>query len=97
MPQVIFAPAAQRDLIRIRAFLQSKNPLAAKRAAQAIIQATRILEDQPNVGRFVEDFSEEYREWLIEFGNNGYVARYHYDGGSFVTVLAVWHQKEAGF
>lgn len=30
-----------------------------------------------------------FREWLIEFGNSGYIARYHYDGGEFVTVLAV--------
>ena len=37
-----------------------------------------------------------YRELQIDFGDNGYVARYRLaeDG---VTVLAVRHQKEAGF
>jgi len=40
--------------------------------------------------------SEEFREWLIEFGDRGYVARYRYDGAALVTILAIWHQKEAG-
>jgi hypothetical protein len=38
----------------------------------------------------------EFRELPIHFGTTGYVARYHFAGDS-VTVLAVRHQKEAGF
>ncbi|XXG19477.1 MAG: type II toxin-antitoxin system RelE/ParE family toxin [Ferrovum myxofaciens] len=38
----------------------------------------------------------EYREWLIDFGDSGYVARYRFDGET-VTILAVRHQKEAGY
>ncbi|WP_202806246.1 MULTISPECIES: type II toxin-antitoxin system RelE/ParE family toxin [Acidithiobacillus] len=37
MPQVKFAPAALRDLERLREFLRPKNPVAAKRAAAAIV------------------------------------------------------------
>ena len=39
MPQVIFASAAVRDLQRIQDFLHQHNPIAAKRAATAIIQS----------------------------------------------------------
>ncbi len=48
------------------------------------------------MGRRIEDFPEEYREWLIGFGDSSYVARYRFDG-EVVTILAVRHQKEAGF
>jgi len=44
----------------------------------------------------VDDLPEEFREWLIDFGDSGYVARYHIDGDA-VTILAIRHQKEAGF
>jgi hypothetical protein len=48
------------------------------------------------MGRPVEEMPEVFREWLIDFGESGYVARYHYDGGEFITVLAIRRQKEAG-
>ena len=96
MPQVVFAPSAVRDLQRLREFLQPKNPLAAKRAGEAIVKAVQVLGLQPQMGRPVEDLAVEYREWLIDFGDSGYVARYRYDAGS-VVILALRHQKEAGF
>jgi len=96
MPKVIFAPAAIRDLERLRAFLQPKSPAAAKRAGEAIISGVRALAQHPHMGRLVEDLPEPYREWLIDFGDSGYVARYRV-GGDVVTVLAVRHQKEAGY
>lgn len=96
MPQVIFAPAAIRDLQRLRDFLRPKNPDAARRAGEAIRQGVRILGVQPRLGRMVDDLPEQFREWLIDFGDSGYVARYHIDGDA-VTILAIRHQKEAGF
>jgi hypothetical protein len=39
---------------------------------------------------------EEFREWVIDFGDSGYVARYRIDSDA-VTLLAVRHQKELGF
>jgi len=96
MPKVIFSPAAIRDLERLRAFLRSKNSSAAKRAGEAIIQGLQGLDAHPRMGRLIEDLPERYREWLIEFGDSGYVARYRIDGDG-VTILAVRHQKEAGY
>lgn len=96
MSQVIFAPAAIRDLERLREFLRPKNPTAAERAAQAIIQGVQALGELPRIGRPIEDMPEEFRDWLIDFGDSGYVARYRIDGDT-VVVLAIRHQKEAGF
>ncbi len=42
------------------------------------------------------DLVEAFREWIIDFGDSGYVARYRLDADAIV-VLAVRHQKEAGF
>jgi plasmid stabilization system protein ParE len=44
----------------------------------------------------VDELPEEYRDWVIEFGRSGYIARYYIDG-YMIIVLAVRHQKEAGF
>jgi plasmid stabilization system protein ParE len=96
MPQVTFAPNAIRDLERLREFLRPKNPAAAKRAGESIIKAVKVLGLQPQIGRPVPDMSEQYREWPIDFGDSGYVARYRFDGET-VTILAVRHQKEAGY
>ncbi len=95
MPQVIYAPGAIRDLQRLREFLRPKNPAAAKRAGETIIKAMTVLGHQPQIGRPVADMPEDYREWLIDFGDSGYVARYRFDGET-VTILAVRHQKEVG-
>lgn len=75
MPQVRFAPSAIRDLQRLRDFLRSKNPVAARRAAETIMKAVQVLGLQAHIGRPVEDLPEEFREWVIDFGDNGYVAR----------------------
>tara|TARA_B100000378_G_scaffold13978_1_gene11431 strand:- start:750 stop:905 length:156 start_codon:yes stop_codon:yes gene_type:complete len=50
----------------------------------------------PHIGRLVEDLPAEYRDWMIDHGDSGYVARYRIDG-DVVVVLAIRHQKEAGF
>ena len=96
MSQIRFAPAALRDLERLREFLRVKNPAAAKRAAAAIIKAIKLLERQPQIGRQAEDMDIVYRELLIDFGDTGYIALYRYDV-DVVTVLSVRHQKEAGY
>lgn len=96
MPQVTFTPAAIRDLQRLRDFLHPKNADAAHRAGEAIRLGLKILGGQPRLGRMVDDLPEEFREWLIDFGDSGYVARYHIDG-DVLTVLAIRHQKEAGY
>lgn len=96
MPQVIYTPNAIRDLQRLREFLRPKNVLAAKRAADTMIKALQVLGLQPQIGRPIEDMPDQYREWIINFGDSAYVVRYRLDGEA-VTILAIRHQKEIGY
>ena len=96
MPHLIWAPSALQDVQRVYRFLAEKNMDAAKRAAKAIREGVKILADQPEIGRPVEEMEPEYREWLIDFGDSGYIALYRYDG-HVAVILAVRHQKEAGY
>ena len=96
MPRLIWTPSALLDVQRLYRFLVVKSPDAARRAVKAIRQGVKVLEQQPKVGRPVEEMDNEYRDWIIDFGDSGYVARYRVDP-QFVSVLAVRHQKEVGF
>ena len=96
MPRLILALNARADLVRLREFLQPKNPAAAKRAAEAIKRQLQILIQQPGIGRSVLDLPPEVRELVIDFGDSGYIARYHVSP-DLVTVLAVRHQREVGY
>jgi plasmid stabilization system protein ParE len=96
VPHLIWAPGAVVDVQRLYRFLLPKNADAARRAVKAIRGGVTILARQPRIGRPVEDMPPEFRDWLIDFGDSGYVARYRIDN-DMVTILAVRHQKEAGF
>ena len=96
MPRLIWSPAALRDVERLHRFLADKNAEAARRAVKSIREGMQILRDQPGVGRPVEDMAPEFREWFITFGDSGYVSLYRFDGETAV-VLAVRHQREAGY
>ena len=96
MSRLIWSPAALVDVKRLYDFLRPKDVDAAKRAVKAIRQGVKVLEKQSGVGRPVEDMEDEFRDWIIDFGDSGYVVRYRLDQ-RFVMILAVRHQKEAGF
>ena len=96
MPRLIWSPPALRDVQRLYRFLAEKSPAAGQRAVKAIREGVKVLAHQPGVGRPVEDMDPEFREWLIDFGDSGYVALYHWSGQTAV-MLAVRHQREAGY
>jgi plasmid stabilization system protein ParE len=96
MSRLIWSPSALLDVQRLYRFLAPKNLDAAKRAVVAIRQGVKVLEQQPGVGRPVDDMDDEFRDWIVDFGDSGYVVRYRVDLQS-VTILAVRHQKEIGF
>ena len=96
MPRLIWSPAALLDVQRLYRFLLSKNPDAAKRAVRAIRHGVKVLEQQPGMGRPIDDMPEEFREWIIDFGGSGYLARFRINQ-DVVVILAVRHQKEAGY
>jgi len=96
VPRLIWTPPALADVQRLYRFLAPKDEAAARRAIKAIRAGVKILAHQPEAGRPVEDMDLEFREWLIDFGSNGYIALYHFDGET-AAILAVRHQKEAGY
>ena len=55
-----------------------------------------MLGHQPHIGRPIEELPDEFREWVMEFGDNGYLVRYRIDADS-VTILSMRYQKEAGY
>lgn len=96
MPRLIWSEAALANVQRLYRFLAEKNLAAAKRAIKVIRDGVRVLAVHPQVGRVVEDMDEAFRDWPVDFGDSGYMVRYRFDG-ELVTILAVRHQKEAGF
>ena len=95
MSRLIWSPAALLDVQRLYRFLALKNIDAAKRAVTAMRQGVRVLGQQPGIGRPIDEMPDEFREWIIDFGESGYVVRYRLDSNG-VTILAVRHQKEVG-
>ncbi len=91
MKTLRWAPDAVRDLARLRDFLGPKNAAAAARAAERILQAARMLREQPELGHVVED--EDWRELLIPAGRIAYVLRYRIDEDA-VVIAHVSHSRE---
>ncbi|RZS58748.1 type II toxin-antitoxin system RelE/ParE family toxin [Sphaerotilus mobilis] len=98
MSRLIWSPAALLDVQRLYRFLALKNPDAAQRAVKSIRGGVKVLAQQPGLGRLIEDMPDDFREWIIDFGDSGYLVRYHVDAlADVATILAVRHQKEAGY
>ncbi len=96
MPRLIWSPEALLDIQRLYRFLAVKSPDAAKRAVKAIREEVNILATSPEVGRPAVEMEQEFREWLVDFGDSGYIALYRYDGQTAV-IVAVRQQKEVGY
>ena len=96
MPHLIWSAPALAGVQRLYRFLAEKNEAAAKRAIKAIREGVKTFVAHPQVGRVAEEMDEAFRDWPINFGDSGYIVRYRFDGEQ-VTILAVRHQKEAGY
>jgi plasmid stabilization system protein ParE len=96
MPSLVWTDEAKADLLRLYYFLAEKNRGAAQRAIAAVRKDVKALNKHPEIGRPASDSRPEMREWVIEFGQGGYVALYWWDGNE-VSIIAVRHGKEAGY
>ncbi len=96
MPRLIWSPPALADVQLLYRFLAAKDEAAARRAIKLIRAGVKILALQPEAGRPIKEMEPAFREWLIDFGSSGYIALYRIDDET-VTILAVRHQKEAGY
>ncbi|MDE7241387.1 type II toxin-antitoxin system RelE/ParE family toxin [Desulfovibrio sp.] len=97
MPYLVHWTAnALAGLARVRDFLAAADPGAAEKALDVIIAATDILHEFPHAGRPADDLEPDYREVLIPFGVSGYTLVYELRGHT-VVILALKHQREAGY
>lgn len=93
MPSVHFSQRALDDLERILEFLVQEAPAIATEAASEIVDATRVLQRHPLIGRPVGIL----HELVISKGRSGYVALYRYlPEQDRVDILAIRHQRESG-
>ncbi len=95
MAKLSYSKQALADLERLTDFLIETNLSAAAEAVELIEEAVNILIRHPLVGRPVEC---ELRELAISRGRSGYVVLYCLeDDQDAVLILAVRHQREAGY
>ena len=95
MPSLRYSDRAARDLVRIAEFLAKEDSTRGPAAVARVIDAIRILERHPLVGRVADD---PLRELIISYGRSGYIGLYRYDvKRDRVLIKAIRHQREVGF
>lgn len=94
--QIVWLPAATKDVERLRKFIKSDNPRAAQRAAIRIVEGVNILRETPEAGVPVENFVD-YRDLVLTYGSGEYIIRYHLDAEGRVVIIRVRHSKEEVF
>ena len=95
MARLIYSARALDDLERVTNFLVDTDPAAAAVTVDLIAEAVAILAHHPLIGRPAE---HGLRELVISRGRTGYVALYSFETAQdCVLILAVRHQREAGY
>lgn len=95
MNELQYTEQALCDVERVCDFLLATDPIAAPATADVILEALNILMHSPEIGRRV---AHGNRELVISRGRTGYLALYRFfPERQSVLVLAVRHQREAGY
>ncbi len=92
MPKVIWSRAALADLDRQYHFLNARNPEAATRALQAIVEAGKSLGQTPQRGTPIIS-APGLRKLLVRFGKSGYILHYIVLEDE-VLILKVYHGRQ---
>jgi plasmid stabilization system protein ParE len=83
---------AYDDLDRFESFLLPKNPDAAQRAVDLLLDAAASLSGAPGKGRPV---GRGFRELIVPFGRAAYIMRYRVDETRrIVFITQIWHSRE---
>jgi plasmid stabilization system protein ParE len=86
---------ALEDLERLFDFIAAEDPTRARKQLLSVRRAFELLADHPLLGREAE---EGRRELILSRGRYGYVAKYRWlPAEDAVLILAVRHQREAGY
>lgn len=95
MARVEITREALADFERLFDFLAEHDPRQARARMLSVRQALALLADHPLLGHEAEDGR---RELVLSRGRHGYIAKYRWlPAEEVVLVLAVRHQREAGF
>lgn len=95
MREIVWLDSAVDDMVRLREFIAKENPTAAKKAAEAIKSAAKLLMETPAIGKPVPDLSP-YRDLLTRFGAGGYVIRYRLHAET-IYIVHIRHYREIDF
>jgi len=95
--RVRYTKAAKEDLIRLYEFLLTHDLQAARRAREAVGKGMEFLKEFPFACRKVLSDNPFLREFLISFGQSGYVVLFEIENQETVTILAVRHQREEDY
>ena len=91
--RLVFLPKAAHDLVRLREFVESKNPEAAARIAQRLYAAAEQLLRKPDLGRPIEGTA--FRKLVIRMRRTAYVMRYRVSPErDAVFIVRIWHGRE---
>ena len=95
MGRVEVTVRALRDLERLFDFVAEADPERALGQLSSVRAAFEVLADHPLLGRVAEDGR---RELVLSRGRYGYIAKYRWlPSEDVVLILAVRHQREAGY
>ena len=86
-----YSPESINDLIRLREFIEIKNPQAAKRIAKSIMKSINELKSFPYLGVKVDKAPNPDLVRDLIIGN--YTARCLIRPKE-ITILRIWHHKE---
>jgi plasmid stabilization system protein ParE len=86
-----FSPEAVDDLVRLRDFIEEKNPSAALRIARDLLLGMEKLKVFPEIGLKVDRAFEPQRIRDLFIGT--YTVRYLI-GEDEIVILRLWHSKE---
>ena len=88
---IVYTPEAIEDLVRLREFIEIKNPGAAKRVATSLADGIKKLKQFPYIGVKVSEAPtpELMRDLIL----GSYVVRY-LTLDKTINILRIWHQKE---
>ena len=95
MARVEVTERALADLERLFDFIAEEDPARARKQVLSVRRAFELLAEHPLLGREAE---EGRRELVLSRGRYGYIAKYRWlPAEDTVLILAVRHQREAGY
>ncbi len=89
--KITYTPEAIEDLIRLREFIENKNPQAAQRIAETIRKKIKQLKIFPFMGVEVEEAPDP--EMIRDLIMDNYIVRYLVHTNE-LYILRIWHHKE---